>query len=292
MDAPLTPAEHRELQPHLATCAACRVFVAPGRRAGARSAGAAPSCSQPGRVARRHGGDLRGQHRWGWLSRGLQALSSPGLAVASGLALVIVMTGALLLAMNASGPGGVANEPEGTIAALADVPVPTQAPTETPVPEPTATQTPRVIQPAQTDGHRAARQDTGAAADRDQDVDRRGRRAGRRRRRGRARQRRVDRAAAHRADRRRTDAGDGDATKRLPQTARPTWRKARLRRRTPAGAKAAAKAAVAAIRVRHKPPHRRWPRSKRCRCPTRRSRRWRTLGTCRTSPISRCRRRR
>ena len=149
MDAPLMPAEHRELQAHLAACTACRAFVSQtdGLARGLQTLPRlAPSPAVSRAVMSAVYTDNAG---WGWLSRGLRALSSPGLAVASGLALVIVMSGALLLAVNGPGRGGVGNEPEGSIAALADVPVPTQAPTETAVPEPTATQPPRTIQPAQ-----------------------------------------------------------------------------------------------------------------------------------------------
>ena len=56
MDAPLTPAEHRELQRHLAACDSCRDFVSQARRAGARSAGAAAAGAEPGRLTRRDGG--------------------------------------------------------------------------------------------------------------------------------------------------------------------------------------------------------------------------------------------
>ena len=68
---------------------------------------------------------------WSWLRHGLQTLSSPGMAVASGLALVVAMAGALIIALNAPGnDGGVAIEPEGTIAAVAVAPLPTDVPTE------------------------------------------------------------------------------------------------------------------------------------------------------------------
>ena len=64
------------------------------------------------------------------------------MAVASGLALVVALAGALIIALNAPGRGGnQATEPESTIAAVAIAPLPTEAPTEIPTaePEPTAT---------------------------------------------------------------------------------------------------------------------------------------------------------
>ncbi|MBW3631424.1 MAG: zf-HC2 domain-containing protein, partial [Chloroflexi bacterium] len=146
MDAPLTPAEHRELQGHLATCDACRLFVAQADHL-ARDLQVLPRLAASPAVSRAVmmavSADTSG---WGWLRRGLQTLSSPGMAVASGLALVVAMAGALIIALNAPGnDGSVATEPEGTIAAVAAAPLPTDVPTETPVPaaEPTATQAPQ-----------------------------------------------------------------------------------------------------------------------------------------------------
>ena len=89
---------------------------------------------------------------WGWLRRSLQALSSPGMAVASGLALVVALAGALIITLSAPGRGGnQAIEPESTIAAVAIAPLPTEAPTEIPTakPEPTATRAAlRTVAPA------------------------------------------------------------------------------------------------------------------------------------------------
>ena len=42
---------------------------------------------------------------WGWLRHALQALSSPGMAVASSLALVLALAGALIVALNAPSRG-------------------------------------------------------------------------------------------------------------------------------------------------------------------------------------------
>jgi hypothetical protein len=161
LDAPLTPAEHRELQSHLATCAACRIFaghndefmhglqtlprLAPSP-AVSRGVMAAISTEETG---------------WGWLGRILQTLSSPGLAVASGLALVVVLSGALFVALNAPNDANKGTEPESTIAAAAFAPLPTEAPTlvptELPTEVPTAAPTVaatkennRTIQPAPT----------------------------------------------------------------------------------------------------------------------------------------------
>ena len=43
---------------------------------------------------------------WGWLRQSLQALSSPGMAVASGLALVVALAGTLIIALHAPGREG------------------------------------------------------------------------------------------------------------------------------------------------------------------------------------------
>jgi len=149
MDAPLAVAEHRELQRHLAACDSCRDFVsqaddlARGLQVLPRQA-PSPAVSRAVMAAVR--ADTPG---WGWLRRGLQALSSPGMAVASGLALVVVLAGTLIIALNAPGSdGNQATEPESTIAAVAIAPLPTEAPTEIPTtePEPTATSAaPRTI---------------------------------------------------------------------------------------------------------------------------------------------------
>jgi len=81
-------------------------------------------------------------------------MSSPGMAVASGLALVVALTGAFIIALNAPGSdGNQATEPESTIAAVAVAPLPTEAQTEVPTaePEPTATRAPlRTVAPAPT----------------------------------------------------------------------------------------------------------------------------------------------
>ena len=76
------------------------------------------------------------------------------MAVASGLALVVVLAGTLIIALNAPGrDGNQAAEPESTIAAVAIAPLPTEAPTTIPTtePEPTATRAPlRTVAPAPT----------------------------------------------------------------------------------------------------------------------------------------------
>ena len=144
MDAPLTPAEHRELKrtspPAMragsswavpttwrAGCRGCRI---------SRRARRSPARSWPRFAPRMHG--------WGWLRGALQTLSSPGMAVASSLALVLALAGAMFLAMNAPGRRGrhQAADAEETIAAVAVQPLPTQAPADTLVPEPTATEVP------------------------------------------------------------------------------------------------------------------------------------------------------
>jgi hypothetical protein len=75
------------------------------------------------------------------------------MAVASGLALVVALASALIIALNAPGSENQATEPESTIAAVAVAPLPTEAPTEIPTsePEPTATRAPlRTVAPAPT----------------------------------------------------------------------------------------------------------------------------------------------
>src|SRR5215212_6923149 len=154
MDAPLTPAEHRELHRHLAACDSCRDFVSQSDEL-ARSLQVLPRLAPSPAVSRAVMAAVRADTSgWGWLRRGLQALSSPGMAVASGLALVVALAGALIIALNAPGGDGTqATEPESTIAAVAIAPLPTEAPTEIPTtePEPTATRAPlRTVAPAPT----------------------------------------------------------------------------------------------------------------------------------------------
>src|SRR5829696_9314197 len=136
MDAPLAAEEHRELQRHLAACDACRDFVsqaddlARGLQVLPRL-GPCPAVSRAVMAAVR--ADTPG---WGWLRRSLQTLSSPGMAVASSLALVVALAGALIVTMNApSRSGDLGAEPEGTIAAVAAAPLPTEVPTEIPTTE-------------------------------------------------------------------------------------------------------------------------------------------------------------
>jgi hypothetical protein len=154
MDAPLTPAEHRELQRHLAACDSCRDFVGQADDL-ARGLQVLPRLAPSPAVSRAVMAAVRADAPgWGWLRRSLQMLSSPSMAVASGLALVVALAGALILALNAPGSGGdQATEPESTIAAVAIAPLPTEAPTEIPTtePEPTATRAPlRTVAPAPT----------------------------------------------------------------------------------------------------------------------------------------------
>src|SRR5215210_1041999 len=155
MDVPLAAAEHRELQRHLAACDACRDFVSQADDL-ARSLQVLPRLAPSPAVSRAVMAVVRADTPgWGWLRRSLQAMSSPGMAVASGLALVVALTGALIIALNAPGSdGNQANEPESTIAAVAVAPLPTEAPTEVPTaePEPTATRAAlrTVVDPAPT----------------------------------------------------------------------------------------------------------------------------------------------
>ena len=156
MDASLTPAEHRELQRHLAKCDSCRDFVAQADDL-ARGLQVLPRLAPSPAVSRTVMAAVRADTSgWGWLRRSLQTLSSPGMAVASGLALVVALAGALVIALNAPGGdsiGDQATEPESTIAAVAVAPLPTEAPTEIPTtePEPTATRAPlRTVAPAPT----------------------------------------------------------------------------------------------------------------------------------------------
>src|SRR5919107_2520891 len=142
MDAPLAATEHRGLQRHLAVCDACRDFVGQADDL-ARGLQVLPRLAPSPAVSRAVMAAVRADTpAWGWLRRSLQMLSSPGMAVASGLALVVALAGALILTLNAPDSGGdQATEPESTIAAVAIAPLPTEAPTEIPTtePEPTAT---------------------------------------------------------------------------------------------------------------------------------------------------------
>jgi hypothetical protein len=140
MDAPLTPSEHRELQAHLAACSSCRVFVTQVDEL-SRGMQSMPRLGPSPEVRRGVLATVYGEDTgWLWLRRGLQLLSSPGLAMASAVALVVALASALTLAMNV--PGYVGNEPEVTVVGFTDVVIPTEAPTETPRPEPTATTAP------------------------------------------------------------------------------------------------------------------------------------------------------
>ena len=99
MDAPLTPAEHRELHAHLAACAKCRVFVMQADEV-ARNLQVMPRLAPSPVVSRAVMSAIaQDSAGWSWLRRGLQALSSPGLAVASALALVVALAGALFIAL-------------------------------------------------------------------------------------------------------------------------------------------------------------------------------------------------
>jgi hypothetical protein len=154
MDVPLTPMEHQELQRHLAACDSCRDFVSQADEL-ARGLQVLPRLAPSPAVSRTVMAAVRADSPgWGWLRRSLQTLSSPGMAVASGLALVVALASALIITLNAPGRSGDhAIEPESTIAAVAIAPLPTEAPTEIPTaePEPTATRAPlRTVAPAPT----------------------------------------------------------------------------------------------------------------------------------------------
>src|ERR671920_571649 len=125
MDAPLAAAEHREVQRHLAACDACRDFVSQADDL-ARSLQVLPRLAPSPALSRAVMAAIRADTPgWGWLRRSLQTLSSPGMAVASGVALVVVLAGTLIIALNAPGSdsgGDLAAEPESTIAAVAVAP--------------------------------------------------------------------------------------------------------------------------------------------------------------------------
>src|SRR5918998_4521391 len=115
MDAPLAAVEHRELQRHLAACDACRDFVSQADDL-ARGLQVLPRLAPSPAVSRTVMDAVRSDTpAWGWLRRSLQTLSSPGMAVASGLALVVALAGALIITLNApNGGGNRAIEPEST----------------------------------------------------------------------------------------------------------------------------------------------------------------------------------
>ncbi len=174
MDAPLNPAEHYELQSHLAACPTCRVFVSQADDIarglhGMTRLHASPAVSRAVMSAVREE-----QTGWAWLSQALQAFSSPGMAAAASMALIVALAGVLYVAINDSGRAPVPTISQGTgpvetISAVADAPLPTAIPTqvvETPkpedpksrelasaptkAPEPTATRQARSVEPAAT----------------------------------------------------------------------------------------------------------------------------------------------
>ncbi|MDQ2652289.1 MAG: zf-HC2 domain-containing protein, partial [Chloroflexota bacterium] len=143
MDAPLNPAEHYELQSHLAACPTCRVFVSQADDIarglyGMTRLHASPAVSRAVMSAVREE-----QTGWAWLSQALQAFSSPGMAAAASMALIVALAGVLYVAINDSGRAPVPTISQGTgpvetISAVADAPLPTAIPTqvvETPKPE-------------------------------------------------------------------------------------------------------------------------------------------------------------
>src|SRR5215213_6713427 len=117
MDGPLGPAEHQELQRHLAQCDSCRLFASQADSL-AQGLQVLPRLAPSPAVSRAVMSAVRADApAWGWLRRSLQMLTSPGMAVASGLALVLALAGALIITMNAPGRSGdLGAEPEGTIA--------------------------------------------------------------------------------------------------------------------------------------------------------------------------------
>jgi len=139
MDAPLISGEHHELHGHLATCESCRAFVTSADDL-ARGLQVLPRLAPSPAVSRAVMAAVRTESSgWDWLRQGLQALSSPGMAVASGLALVVALAGAMIVALTVPGGGdGTGADPEGSIAAVTDAPLPMAIPTEIPAPEPTA----------------------------------------------------------------------------------------------------------------------------------------------------------
>lgn len=174
MDAPLNPAEHYELQTHLAACPTCRVFVSQADDIarglhGMTRLPASPAVSRAVMSAVREE-----QSGWAWLSQALQAFSSPGMAAAASMALIVALAGVLYVAINAPSRTPTPTISQGTgpvetISAVADAPLPTAIPTqviETPKPEeptsqalasvptkapqPTATREARSVEPAAT----------------------------------------------------------------------------------------------------------------------------------------------
>ena len=174
MDTPLNPAEHYELQSHLAACPTCRVFVSQADDIarglhGMTRLSASPAVSRAVMSAVREE-----QTGWAWLSQALQAFSSPALAATASMALIVALAGVLYVAINAPGRAPVPTVSQGTgpvetISAVADAPLPTAIPpqiVETPkpedpksrelasvptkAPEPTATREARSVEPAAT----------------------------------------------------------------------------------------------------------------------------------------------
>lgn len=144
-DQLLTPVETREVQEHLATCAACRQFAAETDLLahGLRSLPQLPPSPSVSRAVR--AGIQGGGSPWGWLGRGMRIATSPALAVASSFVLVAALAFIVVLALR---PIGLDEEPRATISALADVietPTATAEPARTPVAAPTVAPTEAVI---------------------------------------------------------------------------------------------------------------------------------------------------
>lgn len=142
MDAPLTAAEHRELQNHLASCTDCRHFVSQADVI-ARDLQVLPRLAPSPAVSRGVMSAISSNNSgWDWLRGGLRLITSPGMAVATSMALIVALASALIVALNAPGannPGSGA-APQETIAAAEVALIPTTVPTQAP---PTATQVPR-----------------------------------------------------------------------------------------------------------------------------------------------------
>ena len=163
-DELLAPPETRALQEHLASCAGCRQFAADTDSL-VNSLRTMPQLPPSPRVSRmvREGIQAGGTSPWGWLGATLRVVTSPGMAVASSLALVAAFAFIIVLAVR---PLTGEPQPLATISALADVietpstipaatvsaptmapteaaiTAPTQAPTVTPTREPTAVPAP------------------------------------------------------------------------------------------------------------------------------------------------------
>ncbi|MCC6315068.1 MAG: zf-HC2 domain-containing protein [Thermomicrobiales bacterium] len=143
LDDSLAPADMRALHEHLTACPDCRRFADQAALL-MQDLRELPHLPASSRVTRAVLEGIEAEPGpWAWMRRGFAAASSPGMAIASSLALVAALAGTIYLAVNPDdGP-----EPSATISAIAIAPQETATPTAVPtmmaaptmIPEPSMT---------------------------------------------------------------------------------------------------------------------------------------------------------